>query len=337
MAGKEGTDEFSTHTRPDGKPPRRPFHRVIDGVPRCAWLDPDIFRELHLFRPMPNDVVTSTYPKSGTHWVHFLVQLILKGGKPVESYGEFTSHTHALEYMKHDDWKPSLPMRLFYSHLPLNKETMSKEAKYIYIARNPWDICVSFYHMMTELSVWQFQNATFEEFVDAFLETDLGYGSYFDHVSSGYNLRNQPNVLFITYEDLKRDTRGLVLSLARFLGECYYRALKGDAELLAKILEWSKPEFMRKIIILDFGKTHNTAFKEIFERNTVSCSHGYEGDKNKYAMVRTANVGGWKEYFTSELLARLEKKIQEEGDNAAFIDLWKDIREEAIAFSKNTT
>lgn len=310
---------------------------MVDGVPRCAWLDPDIFREFHKFRPMPCDVITSTYPKSGTHWVQFLMQLILKRGEPVESYDEFTSHTHALEYMKHEDWKPTLPMRLFYSHLPLNKETMSKEAKYIYIARNPWDICVSFHHMMAEVSVWQFQDATFEEFVDAFLETDLGYGSYFDHVSSGYNLRDEPNVLFITYEDLKSDTRGEVLRLARFLGERYYQALKEDDELLEKILLWTKPEYMRRIIILDFGKNQNPVFKEMFERNTLSCSHGYQGDKSKYAMVRTANVGGWKQYFTPELLARMEKKIEEEGDNAAFIDLWKGIREEAIALSKTAT
>ncbi|KAL3195991.1 hypothetical protein MRX96_001750 [Rhipicephalus microplus] len=149
------------------------------------------------------------------------MQLILKNGEPVKTYNEFTSHTHALEYMRHDDWKSALPIRLFFTHLPVREDKMNKEVKYIYLARNPWDVCVSFYNMVTDVSIWNFQDGTFEEFVDAFLETDLGQ----------------------------------------------------------------------------------------------------------------AIIGGWKEYFTPELLTHMEKKIREQGDNAAFMELWKDIREEALAMS----
>ncbi|XP_077490303.1 3-alpha-hydroxysteroid sulfotransferase-like [Amblyomma americanum] len=314
--------------------PRRPFRRVVDGVPRCAWIDPDTYRESQKFQAEKGDLIQSTYPKSGTYWMQYITQLILKGGEPVRTYDEFTSNTHALEYMKHDGWKPKLPMRMFFTHLPLHLETMRAHAKYIYAARNPWDVCVSFYHMMTDVSIWNFQDATFGEFLDAFLETDLGYGSYFDHVASGYALKDEPNVFFVTYEEMKRNTRGTILRLARFLGECYSSALEANETLLQNIIEWSSPEYTRDILIIDFAENKNPAWKNIFHRNKLSCKRGHEGDKNKFPMVKTAKIGGWKEHFTPEQLACLEKKIQEEGNKASFIDLWKDIREEANVMSQ---
>ncbi|KAH6934120.1 hypothetical protein HPB50_020658 [Hyalomma asiaticum] len=320
-----------------GGTPRRPFHRVIDGVPRCAWADPDIFREGLSFRPVKGDLIQSTYPKSGTHWVQHLIQLILKGGEPVATYNEFTSHTHALEYMRHGDWKPTLPMRLFFTHLPFRKEIMNKQVKYVYVARNPWDLCVSFYSMMTDVSLWNFQDGTFEEFVDAFLETDLGYGSYFDHVATGYSLKDEPNVFFVTYEDIKRDTHGAVLRLSRFLGERYFQALQENDDLLQKIVLLSKPECTRDVLVMDFQENNSDGWKHLFQRNKLSCTRGYRGDKTKYPMVRTAKVGGWKDYFTPDLLALMEEKIREQGDKAAFMELWKDIREEAATMSSINT
>ncbi|KAH7957510.1 hypothetical protein HPB52_019628 [Rhipicephalus sanguineus] len=235
-----------------GRVPRRPFHRVIDGVPRCAWLDADIYRESLKFRPTKGDLMQSTYPKSGTYWVQYITQLILKDGEPVKTYNEFTSHTHALDY--------------------------------------------------------------------------------FDHVAAGYALRDEPNVFFITYESIKRDTRGAVVRLSLFLGERYFKALQEKEALLEKIVELSKPEYSRDVLVLDF-QDKSDEWKDIFQRNKVSCSRGYRGDKTKFPMVRTAKIGGWKEFFTPYLLTRMEEKIREQGEKATFMELWKDIREEAVAMS----
>lgn len=303
---------------------------MIDGVPKCAWLDPDIYREHLSFRHAKGDLVQSSFPKSGTHWVQYITQLILKGGEPVESYDEFTSNSHALEYMRHDEWKPTLPMRSFFTHQALRPDTMNEETKYVYVARNPWDVCVSLYHAMTELNAWKFQDGTFPELFDAFLETDLGYGRYFDHVASGYALKDKPNVFFMTYEELKRDTRGTVLRLAHFLGDEYGKRLVEDERRLENILEFSKPEHMRKIFVLNFRVNRSPEWENLFRRNDLSCKTGYDGDKTKYNIVREGKVGGWREYFSPQQLARLEKKIQEQKESAAFVELWKDIRAEAM-------
>ncbi|KAH7959292.1 hypothetical protein HPB49_010137 [Dermacentor silvarum] len=306
---------------------------MIDGVPKCAWLDPDIYRENSTFRAAKGDVVQSSFPKSGAHWVQYVTQLILKGGEPVNSYDEFACNGHFLEYVRHDGWKPALPMRLFYTHQMLKPNTLSEDAKYVYVARNPWDVCVSLYHAMTELSVWRFQDATFDELFDAFLETDFGYGSYFEHVASGYALKDKPNVFFLTYEELKRDTRGMVLRLAHFLGDQHGKFLDENEVQLNKIVELSKPEHTRKVILVDLQASHSPEIENLIRRNQLSCKTGYDGDTRKYSLVREGKVGGWIKHFSPQQLARLEKKIQEEQEVSSFMELWKDIRAAALEIS----
>ncbi|KAH9378078.1 hypothetical protein HPB48_011336 [Haemaphysalis longicornis] len=168
---------------------------------------------------------------------------------------------------------------------------MNNEAKYIYIARNPWDVCVSFYHMVNNVSVWRFRDATFDDFVDAFIEGDFGYGSYFDHVAGGYALRDKPNVFFLTYESLKKDTRGAVLRLARFLGDEYIRVLEENEDLLQNILVWSKPDYMRNVMVFNFEDERDGNWEHAFGANNMCCKEGHEGDETKYSIVRKANSG----------------------------------------------
>ncbi|XP_054923175.1 sulfotransferase 2A8-like [Dermacentor andersoni] len=311
-------------------PGRRPYRQVIDGVPRCPLVNPAIFRKSLSFRAAKGDVVQSTYPKSGSHWIQYLTQLILNGGKPISSYDEFTGNFRAIEYMDSDGWESPLPVRLFVTHQPLMREFMNKDAKYIYIARNPWDVCVSQFRMTTDLSSSQFEDGTFEEFFEPFIEGDLGYGSYFDHVASAYAIKDEPNVFFVTYEELKNYTKDTILRLASFLGETYEKALIENRQMLQNILQWSKPEHMRKVIVFNLKGNETAEWNDLFVRNKITSKEGYNGDNTKYALVKEAKVGGWKEYFTPELLARFEKKIQENEDQASFMELWEGIRKEAF-------
>ncbi|KAH7956016.1 hypothetical protein HPB52_005680 [Rhipicephalus sanguineus] len=207
---------------------RKPAYQIIDGVPRCIALTPDRLRGSLHFRAKEGDLVQSTFPKSGTHWLLYITQLILRNGQPMTTYQDFAKEWRFLEYMDIKNFSSSLPLRTFVTHLALDKRTMTEEGKYIYLTRNPWDICVSFYHMMTNMSLFGFQDGKFEDFVDAFIGGHLGYGDYFEHVAAGYALRKQPNVLFVAYEELKKNTREEVLRVAYFLGEQYGRSLEQD-------------------------------------------------------------------------------------------------------------
>lgn len=305
---------------------------MIDGVPRCPGLEPELFRESLKFRAKKGDLIQCTYPKAGTHWVMYIIELILKGGEAVPNHAEFIRYVRFIGRMETEGWESPLPIRLFTTHEPLTKDTMNPEAKYVYVARNPWDTCVSFYHMVTSLSMFNFRDGTFDEFFDAFLRGDFGYGDYFDHVASGYALRNEPNFLFLTYEDLKKNTRAMALKLAYFLGNHYGKRLERDEGLLQSLLERTTAEYMQSVLVLDVQGV-DPVWKTRRTETTVPDKSAYEGDHRKYRLVRKGKTGDWKSYFSPEQLRRLEAKIRERGRGAQFMELWKDIREETIAAS----
>ncbi|XP_065289656.1 3-alpha-hydroxysteroid sulfotransferase-like [Dermacentor albipictus] len=209
------------------------------------------------------------------------------------THDEFSKEWRFVEYMDIKDWTSSLPLRTFATHLAPDKTNMTDEGKYIYVARNPWD-------------------------------------DYFEHVASGYALREQPNVFFVTYEELKNNTREIVLKLAYFLGEKYGPVLHNDEMLLQELLQRSQPDYMRSVVVVNLSGSANPQWDEFIIQRNATCKEGYEGDKNRYALVRTAKVGGWKEHFTPDLLQQMEKRILETEKKSSFMDLWKDIRAEAI-------
>ncbi|KAH7957035.1 sulfotransferase ssu-1 [Rhipicephalus sanguineus] len=152
--------------------PRKPYTKVIDGVPRDPNYDAEMFRSSMTFRAGSGDLDPHTYPKSGTHLLLYIVQCILNKGEGARTYEEFADNMRMLGGMDFADWRPALPLRLFSTHLPPRRSTMNEQAKYVYLARNPWDVCVSLFHMVTDFSTYRFQDGTFDDFFDDFLEGD---------------------------------------------------------------------------------------------------------------------------------------------------------------------
>ena len=51
-----------------------------------------------------------------------------------------------------------------------------------------------------------------------YLEGKLEFGDYFDHLLSWWPHRNDKNVLIMKYEDMKKDLKSSVTTIASFLG-----------------------------------------------------------------------------------------------------------------------
>ncbi|KAL1425329.1 hypothetical protein MTO96_019270 [Rhipicephalus appendiculatus] len=92
------------------------------------------------------------------------------------------------------------------THLPFNRVPYSPQAKYIFVARNPYDCCVSFYHHTRAFPAYRFAEGSFDAFLDAFLRGKVDCGDYFDQLLSWYDHIDDENVLFVTYEKLKSHT-----------------------------------------------------------------------------------------------------------------------------------
>ncbi|XP_065286276.1 amine sulfotransferase-like [Dermacentor albipictus] len=316
----------------------KPYYQVIDGVPRCPFMTPESLRQGLDFVARKGDLLQVSYPRSGTHWVQYITQLILKEGEPVDTYEQFMEGAVFIEYfLGAPDCKQSTPMRTLCTHLPLSKDKLNPEAKYIYVARNPWDVCVSLYHHENNLSVFRFEDGTFDDFLEVFLTGELGYGFYFDHVTAGYALKDEPNVFFVTYEELTRDTRRTVIRLARFIGECFGAMLEEEGEeRLSLILQRSSARSMKDIMIFNLSENADPGMQERLDKLNPSSKAAHEGDSKLHEVLRQAKVGGWREYFSPEQLRRMEATIEETTRGSDVMELWSDMRREALSLCEQS-
>ena len=135
----------------------------------------------------------------------------------------------------------------------------------VYVARNPKDVIVSFYHHHKLMKMQGFSGGSLENFADFFMKDQgecrvlsaLLYPShliyylvwsfftvifcpYFPHILDAWAKRTHPNLLFIFYEDMKKNLRGEVEKVARFLGKPL------TEENMTKLLEHLKFENISK-------------------------------------------------------------------------------------------
>ncbi|KAG0416261.1 hypothetical protein HPB47_006566 [Ixodes persulcatus] len=210
---------------------RVPLFQFVDGIRHSPLVPPAMARKALVYRPGDGDIIVVTYPKSGTHWTLHIIQLILGRGQGATSFPDLIRRSPHLENHGPEALE-GLPLpKMVVTHQKLLLQNFNDRAKYVYIARNPWDTCVSLYHFMRGITEFQFEDGTFDDFFEAFVTGDLCYGDYFDHVLHGYARKDDPNVFFFTYEQLKADTPGVILKLAYFLGEEYGKMLEGDQEM----------------------------------------------------------------------------------------------------------
>ena len=112
------------------------------------------------------------------------------------------------------------PPRLVKTHLPRGLTPFAPGARYIYVARNPFDCVVSFYHHTRGFPQhYDFSTGTFADFFECFMSGEVDFGDYFEHLLSWLALAGTANLLFVTYEDMKADVRAAIGTIARFLGE----------------------------------------------------------------------------------------------------------------------
>ena len=111
------------------------------------------------------------------------------------------------------------------------------------IYREPCAVAYSLFNFMSD---WFFQRdeITLDEFVlDFFLafgkpQSEMDRPSYFEHLVSWWGHRNDPNVLFLFYEEMKEDLETAVKAIALFMGI-------HDQERIRNAIRMSTFEFMK--------------------------------------------------------------------------------------------
>ena len=182
------------------------------------------------------DVVVSTYAKSGTTWAQQIVgQLLFQGDEslaihdislwwemrlvPPQARQAFNAQTHR---------------RVVKTHLPVDALVMSPKAKYIYIGRDGRDVAWSLHNHHThfkDVAYDLFNNSPglvgeplprpdpdIRRYFNHWLHEDgHPFWSFWESAASWWALRHQPNVKLVHFSRLKTDLEGEMRAIAQFL------------------------------------------------------------------------------------------------------------------------
>ncbi|KAM5151710.1 sulfotransferase 1B1-like [Mantella aurantiaca] len=253
---------------------RRRDLEKVHGVPMICPFAQDLDHITNHFQAREDDIVIATYPKSGTTWMSEIMYIVLNDGDIDKSRRDAISKkVPMLEFRIPGEVPPgsevleSVPSpRVIKTHLPLRlfpKSLLEKDVKIIYVARNPKDVAVSYFHF-DKMNQLHPDPGTWEEYLERFIAGNVGFGSWGSHVREWWNLRRQKNILYVFYEDMIEDPSREIRKVVEFLGKdiseeaaeriCQHTSFKAMKEnpltnytdIPSSIMDQSISPFMRK-------------------------------------------------------------------------------------------
>ena len=199
-----------------------------------------ISERIYNFTLRDDDIWIVTFPKTGTTWTQELVWMLVNNVDKEKSAVPLDERSPFLEVGAiMGDLVDTMPMppdmkarmkdpltfadnmtgrRVLKVHVPLeflNPEVV-KRCKVVYVGRNPKDTCVSFFFHQ-QMMPGHGYTGDFAEFAELFKAGLQFYGDYWHHLLSGWKIRNEPNVKFLWFEDMKKDQKKIVEELCAFL------------------------------------------------------------------------------------------------------------------------
>jgi Ca2+-binding EF-hand superfamily protein len=191
------------------------------------------------FVPRSSDVIVATPPKCGTTWMQQIMHQLRSGGDMTfTGIGEVVpwidlAHDVGLDLDAEHKYQP----RCFMTHAWY--DDCPKGGKYIVVYREP---CASFYSAFNFFEKKHFQpgEITLDEFVKNVMKgNEKMRVNYFQHLLSWWPKRNDPNVLFLLYEDMLDDLESAVKAVASFMGI-------DDEGSIANAVKMSTFDFMKQ-------------------------------------------------------------------------------------------
>nr|XP_020634432.1 sulfotransferase family cytosolic 2B member 1-like [Pogona vitticeps] len=232
------------------------------------------------FQLLDDDVVTVSYPKSGTNWMLEILGLIWHDGDPSWVQSVFMANRSPwIETV--DGLNVALnypPPRFLTTHLPFQffpKSFLHSKCK---VSKNEV--------INQDSPLGPFPNVTSLAHLFIFhlclgFAFPVMFGSWFDHVKGWMKLKERPNFFLITYEELQQDLRGSVKKICHFLGKelashqldevtkyASFQIMKDNKMSnysLLPSMDHSKGKFMRKGVCGDWKNHLTVAQSEHFD------------------------------------------------------------------------
>jgi hypothetical protein len=247
--------------------------------------------ELSRFQVRADDVFISSYPRSGTTWLQHILHVLSHGRdtgfRHIADVVPWFERTLALGQHRARDFDRIGSPRFFKSHLP--HDWLPKGARYLYAVRDGRDVAVSYYHFYRSYLGY---SGSFDEFFERFLDGDLQYRSWFDHVARWRRHAADARVLWVEYERLLHDRLAVLNEIASFCGI----PLSG-----ARLTQ------VAPLISFDYMKHHEARFD-----HATSVPGAASSERGRF--VRRGREGGYRALFSQAQSrafdARLQKRTQ---------------------------
>ena len=213
-----------------------------------------------------DDIIISTYAKSGTTWMQQIIAQMMMGGDPDLEVAEMSPWMDLRVPPK----EVKLPMveaqthrRFLKTHLPVDALVFSPKAKYLYIGRDGRDVVWSLYnHHVNANEMWYdaLNNTPGREgpaiepppedirqyWHDWLDKVGFPFWSFWDNIRTWWEIRNLPNVRFIHFTNLKNDMQGEMRKIADFL-EIKIDESRWDAIVEYCTFDWMKANATKSV------------------------------------------------------------------------------------------
>lgn len=206
-----------------------------------------------------DDIIISTYAKSGTSWTQQMIAQMMFGGDPDLAVAEMSPWLDLRvppKQVKLPEVEAQAHRRFLKTHLPVDALVFSPKARYVYIGRDGRDVVWSLYnHHANANALWyDALNNTpgrvgppidpppddIRTYWQDWMERDgHPFWPFWENIRSWWAIRDLPNVHLVHFSDLKRDMPGEMRRLAAFLG------ITIDESRWDRIVEYCRFDWMK--------------------------------------------------------------------------------------------
>uniref|UniRef100_A0A4W5LJU2 Sulfotransferase n=1 Tax=Hucho hucho TaxID=62062 RepID=A0A4W5LJU2_9TELE len=253
--------------------PPRPKLFDFHGVSMTNYFT-DNWDNVQNFQARPDDILIATYPKAGTTWVSYILDLLYFGQTAPECQRPIFEKVPFLELLI-PIYPPGVEVldnlttspRLIKTHLPvqlLPKSFWEQNCRIVYVARNAKDNAVSYFHF-DRMNQAQPEPGDWNNFLQRFMDGKMVFGSWYDHVTGWWEKKqSHSKILYLFYEDMVEVSRILMLCFAHICS----RAMKKNSMAnysTDKVMDFKISPFMRKGKVGDWKNHFTVAQSEQFD------------------------------------------------------------------------
>lgn len=171
-----------------------------------------------------SDIICAAYFKAGTNWImHVCYQIANLGEGSFEHIQDEIAWPDAAQprYWRalHDDnsSQSKTGFRVIKSHLSADLVPLQSQAKFVAMTRDPLDCAASGYHFFAKLYFGP-KTPPPDVWLDFFASEEAFWAPWYRFTASWWQAREQDNVLFMRFEDMKADPNQAIENIAQFLG-----------------------------------------------------------------------------------------------------------------------